>query len=165
MLREEISKWRLSHHNVWENVTGIFDVFCSTPHSRDVTDIIENAELAHRRYFIRISCGIDVDTSIEYFCSICIVLETMFWEIQHQNFENFDFFMKKEQSVAWLAAAQLRLRLEQLLAASCYCWWIKRRKRTNGEIDTYPYISTIIINIFRRTKEQQRREHKSSQRS
>ena len=102
MLREEISKWRLSHHNVWENVTGIFDVFCSTPHSRDVTDIIENAELAHRRYFIRISCGIDVDTSIEYFCSICIVLETMFWEIQHQNFENFDFSMKKKRSVVWV---------------------------------------------------------------
>ena len=29
MLREEISKWRLSHHNVWENVTGYFDVFRS----------------------------------------------------------------------------------------------------------------------------------------
>lgn len=106
VLREEISKWRLSHHKVWENVTGIFDVFRSTPHSRDVTDIIENVELAHRQYSIHISCSIDVDTIIEYFCTMCINLETTFWEIQKQNFQNFEFFWKKSTVSRVTASSQ-----------------------------------------------------------
>ena len=56
----------------------ILTFFAVKKRSRDVTDIIENSELAHRQYFIHISCGMDVGTSIEYFCSICIVLETTF---------------------------------------------------------------------------------------